>query len=74
MAAIISGTARGRRTSGMSRSRARELTAIEEIRVPVAARPKSASRRTATRGSSPPASSRKKIAKIGTVTSSRASR
>ncbi len=43
VAAIISGTTSGSRTSGTSRSRARELTAIEEIRVPVAARPRSAS-------------------------------
>jgi hypothetical protein len=74
VAAIISGTTSGRRTSGPSRSRAREWTAIEEIRVPVAAMPRSARRRTAASGPSAAAESRKKKAKTGTTTSSTATR
>jgi hypothetical protein len=50
------------------------LTAIEEISVPVAARPMSASSRTRTSGGSAAAESRKKTAKIGTTTSSNATR
>ena len=64
-AAIISGTSRGSRISGASRSRARELVAIEEIRAPVTAIPRSSSSRTGISGSSPLPESRKKSAKIG---------
>jgi hypothetical protein len=45
-----------------------------EINVPVAARPMSARRRTRAKGTRPDAESRKKSAKIGTATSSRATR
>ena len=74
VAAIISGTTSGSSTSGTSRSRARELTAIEEISAPVAARPRSASTSTRQSGGSAAAESRKKRAKTGTAIASRTSR
>ena len=60
-AAIITGTSSGSSSSGAIRSRARELTAIEETRAPIVASPRSASSSTAASASSPlPPSKRKR--------------